>query len=198
MTDDESRKVHGDGGSVVPESVETLKDAISDGNAVRIKYISGKDEKTDRIIEPLGLTFESFRWHLFAYCRLRDDTRFFRLDRMEEVEVLDDTIENRELPPMQQRMVDLIRSRPMEEVILRFDHSSDHQRFRRKCSYGLTCERTTENGVEFCLKMSSFETLSRWLLPYGRHVTIIHPPAMKRLMHDLTEELYKHHRIEED
>lgn len=41
-----------------------------------------KGEKTKRIVEPHGLYFKDSNWILIAHCRLRNDTREFRLDRI--------------------------------------------------------------------------------------------------------------------
>jgi predicted DNA-binding transcriptional regulator YafY len=160
---------------------------------VKITYVSGKGERTERIVEPLGLSFESFRWHLFAFCRLRQDTRFFRLDRMVDVEILDDEIPDRDLPPFQERMVDLIRSRPMNDVILKFSGRSDHDRIKRRCFYGITGERSADNGWEMSLKMENLDVLAEWLLPLGSRVSILHPPELVDTMASLSRELYEHY-----
>jgi predicted DNA-binding transcriptional regulator YafY len=42
----------------------------------------GRVEATEREIEPLGLVFYLERWHLIAWCRLRQDYRDFCADRI--------------------------------------------------------------------------------------------------------------------
>ena len=43
---------------------------------------------------PLGLYFWGSVWTLGAWCELRQDFRNFRLDRIEEMSLLDETFEN--------------------------------------------------------------------------------------------------------
>jgi len=37
---------------------------------------------THRAVEPIALVGASDAWYLMAHCRLRDDVRFFRVDRV--------------------------------------------------------------------------------------------------------------------
>jgi predicted DNA-binding transcriptional regulator YafY len=57
--------------------------AINDRQVVEIDYDGiARGERTVRAIEPLGLVRFGDSWHLAAYCRLREDLRVFRADRI--------------------------------------------------------------------------------------------------------------------
>jgi len=49
-----------------------------------------RGEVTRRVVEALGLVFYGRHWHLIAWCRLREQFRDFRLDRMREWIVLEE------------------------------------------------------------------------------------------------------------
>ncbi len=70
-----------------------LKNAIINKNVVEFEYYSSKGEKTERTAECLKLCFKSRDWYLYAYCRQRKDSRFFKLSRMNNIVVLDEKIE---------------------------------------------------------------------------------------------------------
>ena len=59
-----------------------LQAAISNFTLQKIEYVSLKEEKTKRFIEPFALYTTKENWILVAYCRLRSDFRAFRLDRI--------------------------------------------------------------------------------------------------------------------
>jgi predicted DNA-binding transcriptional regulator YafY len=60
-----------------------LLGAINDRQVLRIEYDGiARGSKTERTIEPLGLVRFADRWHLAAYCLLREDLRVFRADRI--------------------------------------------------------------------------------------------------------------------
>ncbi|MNV29738.1 HTH domain protein [compost metagenome] len=62
-----------------------IQQAITEQNQVRISYFSLKEELLERTVEPIGLVFYAFSWHLIGYCQLRKDYRDFKLDRIKEL-----------------------------------------------------------------------------------------------------------------
>ncbi len=76
------------------EYVGILREAASASRQVKIVYRSvGKEEETTRIIEPWSVFTTLGRWYVHARCQLVDDARTFRVDRIRELEVLDETYE---------------------------------------------------------------------------------------------------------
>jgi predicted DNA-binding transcriptional regulator YafY len=62
-----------------------IQQAISDQKQIQISYFSLKDELLERTIEPIGLVFYAFNWHLIGYCHLRKDYRDFKIDRIKKL-----------------------------------------------------------------------------------------------------------------
>ena len=84
--------------SDVPESnwLTTVQLAIAKNKVLHISYESlSKQEKTERTIEPLGVYFTQKAWVMVAYCRLRNDLREFRLDKINELKVTDERFKGR-------------------------------------------------------------------------------------------------------
>ena len=73
-------------------NLSDLQNALTHYRLVRIKYINKDGTATQRVIEPFAI-LSTENWYLIAWCRLRKGFRFFRLDRMEEVSVLQDHFE---------------------------------------------------------------------------------------------------------
>ena len=67
------------------EYLAKIQHAITEQTQVKITYISLKDESLDRIIEPIGLVFYAFSWHLIGYCQLRKDYRDFKVERIQQL-----------------------------------------------------------------------------------------------------------------
>lgn len=61
-----------------------IQQAITEQRQVRISYLSLKQELLERTVEPIGLVFYAFSWHLIGYCQLRKDYRDFKIDRIQE------------------------------------------------------------------------------------------------------------------
>ncbi|MGL4738709.1 MAG: helix-turn-helix transcriptional regulator [Cellulosilyticaceae bacterium] len=69
----------------------TLKETILKKQVVRFAYASGKGEAIRREVYPLKLCFKGQSWYLYGYCTMRQDTRFFKLKRIKELETLEET-----------------------------------------------------------------------------------------------------------
>ncbi len=64
------------------EKFEILKTAILKNEALRINYISGPGEASERTVYPLKLIFKSKAWYLQAYCLSKEGYRTFRVNRI--------------------------------------------------------------------------------------------------------------------
>jgi proteasome accessory factor C len=87
----EAMAVHlGDAGT---ETLARLRAASEAGRRVRIDYYSfGRDERSRRDVDPHRIWAEGGGWYLAGWCHKAEGPRVFRLDRIAEVEVLDDAV----------------------------------------------------------------------------------------------------------
>jgi len=80
-----------------------VQDAVKRERAVRIRYYSqSHDEISDRVVDPMRLLLVEGRGYLEAWCRSALGVRLFRLDRIDDVEVLDE----QSAPPPHARLTD--------------------------------------------------------------------------------------------
>ena len=73
------------------ERIDTLHAACIAKRAIEFGYAREDGERSNRAVRPLALAFWSGVWTLASWCELRKDFRAFRIDRMEEVLVLERT-----------------------------------------------------------------------------------------------------------
>ena len=69
--------------------LETLRVATESRHALRLVYLDLKEQKSERVVRPLGCFYWGAVWTLASWCESRDGFRNFRVDRIERVEVLD-------------------------------------------------------------------------------------------------------------
>lgn len=69
-----------------------LKEAIFSGKKMRLTYVDGNGEKTERTVSPLQVLGLADYLYLRAFCHLRQGERTFRLDRIVRYQVLEDEI----------------------------------------------------------------------------------------------------------
>jgi predicted DNA-binding transcriptional regulator YafY len=75
--------------AVAPDAVpatarvrRTLEEAVRAGVVVNLTYVDRNGARTERAVEAVGFYGGADGWYLIGWCRLRDDGRIFRLDRI--------------------------------------------------------------------------------------------------------------------
>jgi predicted DNA-binding transcriptional regulator YafY len=72
-------------------TIHTLRQCIGAGRCVRLLYRAlGRQDDTERVVEPYALTLQWGWWYLVGFCHLRDAMRTFRVDRIREAAALED------------------------------------------------------------------------------------------------------------
>lgn len=64
------------------EFLSPLQNWIAEKIIVNLQYKNNNEEVTIRRIEPIGLIFYAFGWHLIAFCHLRNAYRDFKISRI--------------------------------------------------------------------------------------------------------------------
>jgi len=77
-------------------NLSELQFALTNLYLTKIEYINEQEQTSTRLIEPFAL-LSTDNWLLVAYCRLRNEFRFFRLDRIKKMEVLTDKFNAHEM-----------------------------------------------------------------------------------------------------
>ena len=68
-------------------NLSDLQNALTNYQLVKIQYTNKEGSSSERVIEPFAL-LSAENWYLIAWCRLRQEFRFFRTDRIQKMEVL--------------------------------------------------------------------------------------------------------------
>ena len=69
---------------------QVIREAIRARQRIHVEYIRADEQRSSRILEPLGLIFWGKVWTLVAWCHLRGDYRTFRLDRIQSLKITDE------------------------------------------------------------------------------------------------------------
>lgn len=77
---------------------DQIKDAILSHRVIAFEYSATNKKPMKRLVEPLKLIFRGYDWYLLAWCRTREDYRYFKLTRMENLMVSEEKTQRRVLP----------------------------------------------------------------------------------------------------
>ncbi len=73
-------------------ALHTLRQCVIGRRCARVTYRApGREQASCRVIEPYALSFRWGLWYMVGYCRLRQETRTFRIDRIQEAVALDES-----------------------------------------------------------------------------------------------------------
>ncbi|MDP9430451.1 MAG: WYL domain-containing protein [Actinomycetota bacterium] len=73
------------------QALAVVREGLERGRALHLHYyVPTRDERTERTVDPLQLLLVDGRSYLEAWCRRAEGLRLFRLDRVDDVEVLDE------------------------------------------------------------------------------------------------------------
>ncbi|WP_421942944.1 helix-turn-helix transcriptional regulator [Pedobacter sp.] len=70
------------------DNISQLQQALTNFYLTKIDYTNEQGKISNRIIEPFALISTTENWLLVAWCRSRKEFRFFRLDRIANLQVL--------------------------------------------------------------------------------------------------------------
>lgn len=71
-------------------NLSDLQLALTNFLVIKIEYINEAGSISDRFIEPFALVSTTENWLLIAWCRLRAEFRYFRIDRIRKLDILDE------------------------------------------------------------------------------------------------------------
>lgn len=70
-----------------------LREAVRENRRVRFRYTNAAGAATERTVQALALSFYGPVWLLAGWCELRAEFRTFRLDRMQDLEILPGSVQ---------------------------------------------------------------------------------------------------------
>lgn len=159
--------------------LKTLLDAIRYRRVVRFAYRAYQHPAPlTRTVEPHHLTHHDGVWYVHGFCRLRNDNRSFRLNRMADVQLLDELFTPRSVFP------------PKEEVQTVRVHFSETVApyVRERQHYGFSGE---DEGV-MLYQVKNLREIRGWLLGFGAEANVLAPESLRTWLYEEAQRLIKH------
>jgi predicted DNA-binding transcriptional regulator YafY len=177
-------KRRGDGG-IQPDLnlLQPVLKSIDQRKVLEIQYHARyNQQKTKRLVEPLGVFYSDNSWHLIAFCRMRNDYRDFRFDRIFSMELtaLDFSKEHQTLKEYLARYdVESAEHQNMPLVIIKVRKDKAYWLDNQKYYQGFISQTEDGDDMEMSFLSSSLYGFARWFMMFGDHATIVQPEALK-------------------
>ena len=167
-------------------TILTLGAATHDRRRLRLRYRSRHDQHTERDVDPYGLVVHERSWYLVGWDHLRADLRVFRVDRILDVALRDETFSR----PADFRALDhVIRTmaggpwRWDVEVLLETSFGVAREQVS---PWQATLEETPE-GVVLYARAESLAGMARWLVSIGAPFVVRRPAELRTELRRLAE-----------
>ncbi len=79
------------GSQSIQSYLKIIQAALQESRLVSFAYIAHHGKKTIRTVEPYQLVLKSGHWYFQGYCRVRNDFRLFRLSRISNLQLNEET-----------------------------------------------------------------------------------------------------------
>ena len=169
--------------------IDQIKQAITASKCITFHYYYNKGE-ADKQIEPYLIVFKWSDWHVFGFCKERQDFRMYKLRRLWNLQVVDESFTIREIPEEKRQFGSHITDDYVitavydASVKYRLVEEYGHNRFTEMKDGKLYTEWgfTTQKGAV------------EWFLSFGDKVKVLDPPEMIEIMKstlDSIKNLYK-------
>jgi predicted DNA-binding transcriptional regulator YafY len=169
-----------------------IQNSLVSKNILIIDYKSSykKELTQNRHIEPIGLCYYSFGWHLIAFCRLRNEYRDFRVDQIKNLKISEEKFVNRKGNTISDYFKNLINNSELTEVTVRFDKSVWRELNYQKYYYGYSGEKELSDYIEASFATNSLSYFSHWLIAFGNKAMPVTPPELIDLLKTMALELH--------
>jgi predicted DNA-binding transcriptional regulator YafY len=154
-----------------------MKEAILSHNVLTFSYYNSNGKESLRSIEPYKLIFRGQAWYLFGYCRSKKDSRYFKISRIRELQVEDETFTpNLSIIKPSEEPQKSIRY-PMLTVVLKLDAEMGYRVFDE--FPGDHIQKNTDGSFLVRTVMQGGGWLTGYLMSFEDHLTIIEPMELR-------------------
>lgn len=166
--------------------LETIRSALQENRLLLFGYVAHHGNKTVRTVEPYQLVLKGSHWYLQGYCYVRNDFRLFRISRMSDLKILDESFTPRKY---QKPVLDFSGILEAMQIKIKIRiHRSIMDRALDYCTY----ENFLPDGDEHYIVDFPFvenDYHYDMLLSFGDKCECLEPPRIreniKRKMHDI-------------
>ena len=164
-------------------TITTLSSALQTSRCVHLRYRSAHAQVTERVFDPYGVVSHEGAWYTIGYCHLRQEQRLLRLDRIQQIEVIDKTF----APPVNfdaleavQRALASVPSVWQVEVWLQ----TTLQEIQRKTRLSKAQFEEVQGGVLMRGDVDDLPWMAYFLAGLGVPLVIHHPPELRTALRD--------------
>ena len=175
--------------------IQDIQKALVESKVLQIKYYAQySQQSTARQIEPVCLLFYAMNWHLVAYCKLRNDYRDFRLDRIQDLKITDQIFDKKPDQEFENYMKRQQEANQSHEITLQVEKELAQWIHESKYWYGFVSQKQTKKGFEMKFLNPDLHGFARWIITMIDQVQIIEPKELHEIVKDMVLKLCRQYQ----
>jgi predicted DNA-binding transcriptional regulator YafY len=171
------------------EALLTLAAAVGERRRVRLRYRSGSSKDTEREVDPYGVMHREGYWYAVGHCHLRNGMRLFRLDRVLEAAMLEETFVRPAGLDSPGALLSAVANTPGDEWSVEVLLETEAEDVRRQLPpVGLSLEQT-QGGTLMRCSTWSLEWVARMLAGLDCSFVVRSPTELREALERRAEEV---------
>lgn len=157
--------------------IDEIKKAMKGSKCITFRYYYNKGE-ADKIIEPYLIVFKWSDWYVFGFCRERQDFRLYKLRRMWNLQITQESFTVRDIPEEKKQFGSHI----TDDYVITAVYEPC-VKYRLIEEYGHACFTEQKDGRLYTeWGFTTQKGAVEWFLSFGDKVRVLDPPEMVEVM----------------
>ena len=157
--------------------IDCIKLAMKESKCIMFHYCYNKGE-ADKLIEPYLIVFKWSDWYVFGFCQERQDFRMYKLRRLWDLQITDETFVVRDIPEEKKQFG----AHMTDDYVITAVYDAS-VKYRLVEDYGHNSFTEQEDGTLYTeWGFTKTDTAVEWFLSFGDKVKVLGPPDMVELM----------------
>ena len=154
-------------------------------------YTANRDDETERVVYPyLVDIYRGTNPCLIAFCTLRQQFRDFRLDRIREYRLLNQTFKrdpNFNLQKYRKNCFQTEQGDRLYEFVIEFSAKVAPFIWERRWHLSQEIDKHADGSLTLRMEVGGLQEVKRWVLGYGKEALAKSPPELVKLLREETQ-----------
>lgn len=179
--------------------LQTLENASARGETLKMIYSKGREGDTViRDFDPYSIIHWKGQWYAAGFCRLRQEIRNFRVDRIIGLEMTDQHFERPADFSAKDALIGSLLPDPgnLESLVTVIIQGHEHvlNEISQHWLFGHTLVKRLHGEAHFKIGLSSLTSYAPYfLLPYGKSLNILEPASLVLKLSEITTGMANHY-----
>ncbi len=179
------------------DTLDRVQEAAQNRRLIRVRYFTmSRRKRTRRRIAPYQVWYFDETFYLIGYCHRRKQIRLFAIDRIEQIEILDETFD----PPQgfdaeqfMQASFGVFQGDPVT-VKIRFTKEAAGYVSEKIWHPTQTLIPQPDGGLVFEAQVAGTDEIKRWVLKWGADAEVLAPDELRQAVSQEAQAMLDHYK----